>query len=25
MVGLTAASGFHYVYRGFARLNAGQV
>lgn len=25
MVGLTAASGSHYLYRGFARLNAGQV
>ncbi len=25
MVGLTAASGFHYLYRGFSRLNAGQV
>ncbi len=25
MVGLTAASGSHYLYRGFVRLNAGQV
>jgi cardiolipin synthase len=25
MVTLTSASGFHYLYRGFSRLNAGQV
>jgi len=25
MVGLTAISGFHYLYRGFTRLNAGQI
>jgi cardiolipin synthase len=25
MVALTSASGFHYLYRGFTRLNAGQI